>query len=122
MEVTTTTIHQLKWDFPDTNEFYAVITNGKITALHFQDMGDLTSSDLCSTNEKYLRNIYKALEGFFQHLDSIRNVGNIQTRRELDQDTKSLNPFEHQMNSLDLEKNQVEHVTDFEGKIRSIKQ
>lgn len=76
MEITTTTIHELKWDFPDTHEFAAAITNGKITELHFQDVGDLTTSDLCSTNEKYLRNIYKALKGLFLHLDEIRNVGN----------------------------------------------
>lgn len=91
MEITTTTVHQLKWDFPDTNEFHAVITNGKITALHFKDVGDLTNSELCSTNEKYLRNIHKALKGMFQHLDSIRNVGNIQTVEEVGEEAELLN-------------------------------
>jgi len=82
MEITTTTIHDLNWDFPDANEFNATITNGKITALHFRDVGDLTQTDLCSVNEKYLRNIYKALKGLFQQLDEIRGLGNLQLSDE----------------------------------------
>jgi len=99
MEITTTTIHELKWDFPDTNEFNATITNGKITELHFQDVGDSTTSDLCSTNEKYLRNIYKALKGLFLHLDEIRNVGN-RSFTEEDDDILLDKQLRREINSL----------------------
>jgi len=77
MEITTTTTHELKWDFPNAQEFHATITNGMITHLAFQDFGELTESPLISTNEKYLLNVYKALKGLFQHLDKIREVGSI---------------------------------------------
>ncbi|MCL4641348.1 MULTISPECIES: hypothetical protein [Olivibacter] len=115
MEITTTTIHQLKWDFPDTNEFHAVISNGKITTLHFQDIGDLTDSDLCSTNEKYLRNICKALKELFQHLDSVRAVGNVETKEEEKQEGTHLNPIKPQIKSFALEKDQADD-RGYEGK------
>lgn len=77
MEITTTTIHDLHWDFPNAQEFVAEITNGKITKLSFNDVGELTQSPLESVNEKYLRNIHRALSGLFQHLDQIRGIGNM---------------------------------------------
>jgi len=101
MEITTTTIHELKWDFPDSNEFSAMVTNGKITELHFQDVGDLTVSDLESINEKYLRNIYKALKGLFQHLDTIRNVGNAHFAVEEEEEELGLRQFKEQIKSLE---------------------
>ncbi|GAA4779575.1 hypothetical protein GCM10023231_02900 [Olivibacter ginsenosidimutans] len=82
MEITTTTIHDLHWDFPNSQEFSAEITNGKITKLSFNDVGELTQSPLESINEKYLRNIHRALSGLFQHLDQIRGVGNLTAAEE----------------------------------------
>jgi|GEM_PF-749316 len=88
MEITTTTIHDLHWDFPNSQEFSAAITNGKITKLSFNDVGELTQSSLDSVNEKYLRNIHRALSGLFQHLDQIRGVGNlVASTDESDRDT-----------------------------------
>lgn len=83
MEITTTKIHGLNWDFPGANEFDATIINGRITELRFRDVGDLTNSELRSINEKYLRNIHKALTGLFQHIDSVRNIGNEQIEQDI---------------------------------------
>lgn len=91
MEITTTTRHEIKWDFPESSTFQATLINGKITALNFPDVGELTESELCSANEKYLRNTYKALHGLFQHLDSIRKVGRLaEDAEEPDEKIKAL--------------------------------
>lgn len=102
MEITTITMHDLKWDFPEVNEFNATITNGKITKLHFTDVGDLTQSDLCSTNEKYLRFVHKALSGLFQYLDEIRDLGSAQvTEYPEEEEALILAKFNEKMKSLD---------------------
>lgn len=101
MEITTTTMHDLKWDFPGANEFNATITNGKITKLHFMDVGDLTERDLSSTNEKYLRNVHKALSGLFQHLDEIRALGSAQLEGEEHEEKEHvLTKFNEKMKSI----------------------
>jgi len=118
MEITTTTIHDLTWDFPDANEFNATITNGKITELHFKDVGDLTMNDLSSTNEKYLRNIHKALTGLFQHLDEIRNVGNLHIDEDRDDDNFIRPTFSEAMKSIDHHRHSKEEIN---GKLSFVK-
>lgn len=74
MEIITTTIHTINWEFPDAQDFSTELINGKITMLDFRDIGNLTTSSLNSTNEKYLRCIYKALDELFQQLDKFRGI------------------------------------------------
>ncbi|MFC6099123.1 hypothetical protein [Olivibacter domesticus] len=88
MEITTTTIHELNWDFPNAQDFNAEIINGKITKLILQDVGELTNSHLDSTNEKYLRHVHRALGGLFQHLDKIRGIGSLDHQEDEDAELK----------------------------------
>ncbi|QNL51705.1 hypothetical protein H8S90_09085 [Olivibacter sp. SDN3] len=117
MEITTTTKHDILWDFPDSQEFSAEIVNGKITKLSFQDVGELTESSLESVNEKYLRHVHRALEGLFQHLDTIRNVGNVELANKEQQE----NLDKEEMNLRYLQRDEHEMEEYKERVINSIK-
>jgi len=121
MEITTTKIHGLNWDFPGANEFNATITNGRITELRFRDVGDLTNSELCSINEKYLRNIHKALTGLFQHIDDIRNIGSIQVEQDIiEAESRIWNQMHEKIKPLQ-HANINGATKDFDDKIRFVK-
>lgn len=109
MEITTTTVHDLHWDFPNSQEFIAQITNNKITKLSFQDVGELTHSSLDSINEKYLRNIHRALTGLFQHLDHVRGIGNLPNDNEhIDQEAPGYEDRAQQLRYLQKDEKEME--------------
>lgn len=107
MEITTTTVHDLHWDFPNSQEFTAQITNNKITKLTFQDVGELTNSSLDSVNEKYLRNIHRALTGLFQHLDHVRGIGNLPAD-SIDQEASAYEDRAEQLRYLQKDEKEME--------------
>jgi len=107
MEITTTTVHDLHWDFPNAQDFTAQITNNKITKLSFQDVGELTHSSLDSINEKYLRNVHRALTGLFQHLDQIRSIGNLPTA-QVEEETALFEERAQQLRYLQKDEKEME--------------
>ncbi|WP_134090103.1 hypothetical protein [Olivibacter sp. XZL3] len=116
MEITTTTIHDLHWDFPNAQDFSAQIINNKITKLCFQDVGELTNSHLDSLNEKYLRNIHRALSDLFQHIDQVRGVGNIPVHED---DSDAITAAERAQLQKD-EKDMLEHRESIMNRIRKL--
>ncbi|MEH6307500.1 hypothetical protein RYH73_17755 [Olivibacter sp. CPCC 100613] len=119
MEITTTTVHDLHWDFPNSQDFSAQITNNKITRLCFQDVGELTNSHLDSINEKYLRNIHRALSNLFQHLDQVRGVGSLPKQEEEEETTTADRAQQLRYLQKD-EKDMLEHRENIMNRIRRL--
>lgn len=119
MEITTTTVHDLHWDFPSSQDFSAQITNNKITKLSFQDVGELTNSHLDSINEKYLRNVHRALSNLFQHLDQVRSLGNLPPKEEEDSADKTDRAQQLRYLQKD-EKDMLEHRENIMNRIRRL--
>lgn len=121
MEVTTTTVHDLHWDFPSSQDFSAQITNNKITKLSFQDVGELTNSHLDSINEKYLRNVHRALSNLFQHLDQVRGIGNLPDKEKEEEAIVTEADRAEQLRYLQRdEKDMLEHRESIMNRIRRL--
>ena len=69
MEIHTTKIERIDWDFDQFGKFQAVLTDGQLSNIELYRITGQCNGALCTDDIEYVRAVHKALDELLWHLD-----------------------------------------------------